>query len=291
VNPARYCTGYWTGGIAPQGDVKPAAAPALFIDESKTAKGYTPAASVPAVYGQKRTIESITIHHWGATGQTHDGVVNFFVNGPGATSAHFVASAGRVHCLVSPQDAAWHAGNGKGNATSIGIECRPEATDADYKTVAQLVAWLRATYGNLPLVPHRYWQATACPGVWDLSRIDSLARAGGAVIGPAGEITKESDDMALTKADMQFLLNYPAYDGGPSISQVLKDTHLAWTPGESGKRDAGLGYAAIAPLQAAVNALAEKAGITPDELAAQVAAQLANGFVVNLNVQKKEEPK
>ena len=160
------------------------------INESLTAKGFTPAASVPQVFGRARTIDGIVIHHWGALGQTHDGVVNFFVNGPGETSAHFVVSAGRIHCLVSPLDAAWHSGNAVGNATTIGIECRPEATDADYATVAELVAYLRSEYGNLPLSPHRQWQSTACPGVWDLNRINKLA--GSAAIAPQSTVPKET---------------------------------------------------------------------------------------------------
>lgn len=155
------------------------------IEEGLTAKGYTPAAQVPQVYLRPRTIESITIHWWGAFGQTHDGVVNFFVNGPGNTSAHFVCSAGRTTCLVSPEDAAWHAGNPVGNATSIGIECRPEATDDDYREVAELVRWLREQHGDLPLIPHRDWQNTACPGIWDLRRIDALARDAAVTVVPA----------------------------------------------------------------------------------------------------------
>jgi hypothetical protein len=170
------------------------------IDESLTAKGFTPAAYVPQVFGRARTIDGIVIHHWGLTGQTHDGVVNFFVNGPGSTSAHFVASAGRINCLVNPADAAWHSGNAVGNATTIGIECRPEATDGDYETVAELVRYLRGQYGNLPLSPHRQWQSTACPGVWDLDRIENLA--GG--IAPQGSVTQsteQDDDMAGVDAD------------------------------------------------------------------------------------------
>ena len=108
------------------------------IDESRTAKGFTPGSQVP-----NRTIEQIFIHHWGERGQTHDGVVDFFCNGPGSTSAHFVASAGRVNCIVSPADVAWHAGVWESNIKSVGIECRPEATDDDYREVAGLVAWLR----------------------------------------------------------------------------------------------------------------------------------------------------
>lgn len=176
------------------------------IDESLTAKGFTPAASVPQVFGRPRTIDGIVIHWWGVTGQSHDGVVNFFVNGPGSTSAHFVVSAGRIHCLVNPADAAWHSGNAVGNATTIGIECRPEATDGDYETVAELVRYLRGQYGNLPLSPHRNWQSTACPGVWDLDRIDNLA--GGIAAQGSTESTEVEEDMAnVSDSQLERLLN------------------------------------------------------------------------------------
>ena len=174
------------------------------INESQTAKGYTPAALVPAAFGRARTIDGIVIHHWGVYGQRHDDVVKFFVSGPGATSAHFVVSAGRIDCLVSPQDAAWHSGNAVGNATTIGIECHPEATDADYATVAELVSFLRSQYGPLPLSPHRQWNATACPGIWDLTRIDRLA--GSAAINPQSTTTQEEATMAkLDNEDQKWL--------------------------------------------------------------------------------------
>lgn len=187
--------------VKPSGEVTVTTPPGglepVQIDESKTAKGFTAQADVPAVYGGPRTLESITIHHWGELGQTHDGVVNFFVNGPGNTSAHFVASGGRVHCLVNPWDAAWHAGNGEGNRTSIGIELRPEATSGDYRTAASLIRYLRQAYKvDFPLIPHRDWQATACPGVWDLKKLDQIARQ--------ETPTEEEDDM-FTDADRAML--------------------------------------------------------------------------------------
>lgn len=189
------------------------------IDESLTAKGYTPAASVPAAFGTRRTIEGIVIHHWGVTGQSHDGVVNFFVNGPGQTSAHYVVSAGRIHCLVSPEDAAWHC-PGK-NASTIGIECRPEATDADYATVAELIRTLRAQYGNLPLSRHRDWYNTACPGVWDLARLDALA-SGAISTTQSATITptpapKEWDEMA-SKEEI-----FEAVWGGPGVPMIYNN--------------------------------------------------------------------
>lgn len=145
------------------------------INETYTAKGYTPAADVPAAFGVPRTLDGIVIHHWGERGQTHQGVVDFFcTTGPGETSAHFVVSEGRIDCIVSPLDAAWHC-PGK-NASHIGIELRPEATPGDYLTAAALIAWLRDTYNRpLPLSKHRDWYNTACPGVWDLARLDTLA--------------------------------------------------------------------------------------------------------------------
>jgi hypothetical protein len=42
--------------------------------------------------------------------------------------------------------------------------------------VGELVAELRATYGaNLPLVPHKQFGQTACPGNYDLNRINQVA--------------------------------------------------------------------------------------------------------------------
>jgi len=183
------------------------------INESQTAKGYTPAALVPAAFGRKRTLDGIVIHHWGVTGQRHDDVVKFFVSGPGTTSAHFVVSAGRIDCLVSPLDAAWHSGNALGNATTIGIECHPEATDADYATVAELVRFLRDEYGTLPLSPHRQWNATACPGIWDLPRIDRLAN-GSAAIAPQSAV--KSQTSAPAKGSDKMLIISKA-KGDPAI--------------------------------------------------------------------------
>jgi N-acetylmuramoyl-L-alanine amidase len=148
------------------------------INESLSDSEWTAPINVPAVFGVPRRIESITIHHWGSFGQTHDGVVDFFVNRNPNTSAHFVVSDGRIHCLVSPANAAWAAGNAYGNATSIHIEARPEMSPGDLKTVAWLVNWLRKHYGaNLPLKAHREWSPTACPGIWNLAEVDRQARA------------------------------------------------------------------------------------------------------------------
>ena len=124
---------------------------------------------------QGNTVKYIVIHHWGARGQTFENVLNWFTSANCPTSAHYVVEAGRVACIVSELDTAYHAGNWQYNLESIGIECRPEATEQDYLTVAELIANIWAQYGKLKLLRHKDIVPTACPGVWDLVRLEQLA--------------------------------------------------------------------------------------------------------------------
>ena len=134
--------------------------------------------------------DGIVIHHWGADGQTHQGVVNYLCRGNGDSSAHYVASGGRVTQLVHDYDRAWHAGPA-GNPRGIGIECRPEMSDRDFETVAGLVAAIRKEWGNLPLKGHKDFMATYCPGRWEAqlgrlsARADQINGGGGATPAPA----------------------------------------------------------------------------------------------------------
>ena len=160
---------------------------AYTIDQSQNAKYYTANADVQSVFGQPRTYDSITIHHWDApdAGATYAGVCTEFETGQLAdgtvrqVSAHFVAadgSIGQLACLVTPADAAWHAGSAAGNASSVAIECDPNLTDSGYATVGWLVRYLRDSEGvAFPLLPHSHWVQTECPGALDLSRIDAMA--------------------------------------------------------------------------------------------------------------------
>jgi len=147
-------------------------------ETAKTAKSFT---------NTKRTVRGITIHHWGSTGGSFNGIVDWFCNPntTAKTSAHYVAQgtnadgtvSKRVACIVDPDVIAWHAGDWQANVDTIGIECRPEARTADYEVVAELVARLWLVYGVVPLYPHRHWAATACPGKWDLAKIKTMATA------------------------------------------------------------------------------------------------------------------
>lgn len=127
-----------------------------------------------------KAIDRIVIHWWGdpAGHPTLEGVVAEFENTPRRVSAHWVAEAGRVAAVVPEDRTAWHAGNYDVNQRSIGIECNPRASDEDYATIGQLIADIRGRHGDLPLHPHHDYISTTCPGVYDLGRLDALARGG-----------------------------------------------------------------------------------------------------------------
>lgn len=129
----------------------------------------------------------IVIHHWGVDGQSFWGVVNWLCRQGGNSSAHYVVEAGRIACIVDPDDTAWHASNWWYNVRSIGIECRPEMTDGDLATVAELIGEIWKVYGKLPIIGHKDIVATACPGRYyaKLSTLKSMAESGKIIAPPA----------------------------------------------------------------------------------------------------------
>lgn len=130
-------------------------------------------------------IDVIVIHHWGKDGQNWEDLTYYTANNRNM-STHYVAMAGKVERQVDEEDTAYHGGNWPINQRSIGIECRPEATDGDYDTVAELVADIWSRHGKLPLIGHKQvpsvrpgqqYVATACPGRYDVERIRKEAEA------------------------------------------------------------------------------------------------------------------
>jgi len=139
---------------------------------------YTPANRAQATWGQPRVVKAIAIHWWGDpnTGPTYEGVIATLVNPNRGASAHYVATGTgrRVACLVAPQDASWATNSA--NPWTISIECDPRCREEDYDVVAELIANIRSAYGDIPLVPHKQFVATACPGNYNLGELDRRAR-------------------------------------------------------------------------------------------------------------------
>lgn len=139
----------------------------------------TPAAQAKAVFGQNRVVKGITIHWWGdpKTNPTYEGVRDYLCRANGNTSAHLVVTGTnrRAACIVNYNDVAWHSGNAVGNATTIGIELDPRCRDEDYDVAAEVVADIRSAFGDVPIYSHKMWTNTACPGNYDIDRIDRLS--------------------------------------------------------------------------------------------------------------------
>lgn len=147
-----------------------------YITKDNSPNFATPDQSM-ALWGVPRTLENIAIHWWGdpATNPTFDGVVAHLCDPNSQVSAHYVATGtGRqVSCLVDPANISFSTMSD--NPKCISIECDPRCRPEDYDVAAELVADIRSAYGNLPLVPHRQFVQTDCPGNWDLGRIDQIA--------------------------------------------------------------------------------------------------------------------
>lgn len=151
------------------------------VDYSKNSPNYTPNSQVRGAFGYPRTIDWITIHWWGDpnTNPSYEGVISWLCNPRSQASCHDVitGTGNRVAVIVNNSNAAWHAGNAQGNATSLGFECDPRCRPEDYEAVAQDVAETWRYYGReIPLRGHNSWRATQCPGNYDLNRIAQRAR-------------------------------------------------------------------------------------------------------------------
>ena len=133
--------------------------------------------------GRPYGIACIVIHWWGDPDEhpTFEGVLSTLCSPSRGASANYVAEAGRVACLVDPDNRSWASGDGinvnsMGNDRGISIECNPRQSDGDYQTIGELIANIRSVYGDLPLYRHRDFSATECPGTYDLARLDAIAR-------------------------------------------------------------------------------------------------------------------
>jgi hypothetical protein len=277
------------------------------LQEQYSSKNQVPGPQADSVWHRgARKVSSITIHHWGNKGQKFGTVRDFLCTNNSPTSAHYVVQDGLVACIVSPDDCAFHAGNAEGNSHSIGIECRPEATDGDYATVAELIRNLRAIYGDIPLRPHNYWYNTACPGDYDLARLDSLAR-GGTINTQSSTVTplEEGFLMALSDDEQRRILAAADRINGVVTdprAEVLTTNHIDAvatsaaskvlnTPVARGGDGAGLGAetnlgaivgwfdSAVLGLAAAINSQAAAAGATPEQVIDAVKQALATGVV------------
>lgn len=198
------------------------------VDKQWNSPNYTSNAQVPSVFGRKRSIDYITIHWWGdpKNNPSYKDVISWLCLARSQVSAHdVITGTGRkVAVLVNYDDAAWHTNNATGNATSLGFECDPRCRPEDYEAVAQDIADTWKYYGRMiPLRAHSSWTATACPGNYDIAKLNKMALAmhnkkNTSKPATASEVKAAYLSILERKADANGLKKYTS--NGMTIAQV-----------------------------------------------------------------------
>lgn len=140
---------------------------------------YTPYSQVPAVYGMSREIIGIVYHWWGdpALKPLFLNIIAWLCRANGSSSAHVVGEMAKIAWIVNAIDAAWHAGNARGNAKYVGYECNPRLSDGDYQTMGEFHYDMEKAYGKtLEIRVHKEFSSTQCSPI-DKARIRRIADA------------------------------------------------------------------------------------------------------------------
>lgn len=190
------------------------------------------------------SIQYIVVHHNAGVNLTVDDCWNIWQNRQ--ASAHYqVQSDGLIGQLVNDWDTAWHAGDWNANCRSIGIEhannCAGPWTISDQalEAGAHLVAALCKLYGlGRPtwlgnVFPHKYFQATQCPGeIAGSQNAQYMARAQAwydAMVngGTLGDNPQEAGDPVNDAG-----LNYRAHVANYGWLDAVRDGQTAGTTGK-----------------------------------------------------------
>ena len=114
--------------------------------------------------------DSITVHWTGPLpGQSPADVRKWWIDSHGEASAHYIIKDNECLQCWPDYKVAWHAGNKKGNESSIGIEVIPCNKDGTFspdsiKTLKELIAKLKADLNkDLKIVRHFDWSGKECP--------------------------------------------------------------------------------------------------------------------------------
>lgn len=189
---------------------------------------YTPAAQVPSVYGMARIITGVTYHWWGDPAQrpVFENIISWLCRANGNSSANTVGEAGRVAWIIDAVNASWHAGNARGNATTVGYECNPRLSDGDYQTMGEFHYDMEKAYGRrLEIFVHFNWSNTACSPI-NKARIRAIADSfhnGTATpkTATADEVKQAYRDILERDADAGGIKTYTT--NGMTVGQVRAD--------------------------------------------------------------------
>lgn len=189
---------------------------------------YTHYSQSAAVFGIARSIDGITYHWWGdpSFNPLFLNIISWLCRANGNTSAHVVGEAGQIAWIVDAINIAWHAGNARGNATTVGYECNPRLSDGDYQTMGEFHYTMEKAYNKrLAIYVHKEWSSTSCSPI-DKARIRRIADSfhngtASKKTATAAEVKQAYLDILERPVDAGGLKTYTT--NGMSIAEVRAD--------------------------------------------------------------------
>lgn len=143
-----------------------------------------------------RAIDGMAVHYTATSASAHNNPVYFSRAGAGASAHLFVDKDGSIRQSVRLEDTAWAVGDFAENQRTVSVEvvsAGEDFTDSQVAALAEIWAFLRATYGVTRLIRHYDVTGKLCPapyvdaGKWAALKARILGGSGAAVApGPSG---------------------------------------------------------------------------------------------------------
>ena len=113
-----------------------------------------------------RAIDGMAVHYTATSASAHNNLVYFSRAGAGASAHLFVDKDGSIRQSVRLEDTAWAVGDFAENQRTVSVEvvsAGEDFTDSQVAALAEIWAFLRATYGVTRLIRHYDVTGKLCP--------------------------------------------------------------------------------------------------------------------------------
>ena len=113
-----------------------------------------------------RAIDGMAVHYTATSASAHNNLVYFSRPGAGASAHLFVDKDGAIRQSVRLEDTAWAVGDFAENQRTVSVEvvsAGEDFTDAQVAALAEIYAYLRATYGITRVIRHYDVTGKRCP--------------------------------------------------------------------------------------------------------------------------------
>ena len=154
-----------------------------------------------------RAIDGMAVHYTATSASAHNNLVYFSRPGAGASAHLFVDKDGAIRQSVRLEDTAWAVGDFAENQRTVSVEvvsAGEDFTDAQVAALAEIYAYLRATYGITRVIRHYDVTGKRCPAPYVDAvqvRVNEILGAGGSSSGGSGGANIDALAQAVIRGD------------------------------------------------------------------------------------------